>query len=136
MCEWEAWAPGDPRRDTNTGRAARVSFKHTMHVIQTSGRAHKDSVHPRPPSTTTERVRQRTWLWNVLPLRVQLPVEHPPLPDSPRHPPDGAGARVCVCAPSPPWGSKCLKQIACVRRFGPQDSSSDFFFFSFKKGTY
>lgn len=62
MHEWEVWAPGDPHRaavlDTHTGRAVCVSFKHTMHVIQTSLSAHKDSMQLCPPPSVRNRDRQ------------------------------------------------------------------------------
>lgn len=113
MREWEVRALGDPHGaavlDTNTGRAVCLSFKHTMHVIQTSLSAHKGSVQPCPPPSATEPDRKRTWLWNVSPLRTQLPAERPPLPDSPRRPLDDAGARGGCLRSQPSSGCKCFE---------------------------
>lgn len=109
MREWEVRALGHPHGaavlDTNTGRAVCLSFKHTMHVIQTSLSAHKGSVQPCPPPSATQTDRKGTWPWNVAPLRIQLPAAHPPLPDSPRRPPDEGG---CLRS-RPSSGCKCFE---------------------------
>lgn len=65
------------------------------------------SLVPRPPPQ--KQTARGPGCGMFQPLRVRLPVEHPPLPPSPsprllRQLPGFAGVRVCVCAPSLPRG--------------------------------
>lgn len=132
MCEWEVWAPGHPRRDTNMGGAACLSFKHTMQVIQTCRRAHGDSMRPcprPPPQKQTGRGPGRGMFSPSVHSYLSRTLLSPtPRPSSGRRGCEGVRLRS-----QPSSGSKCFesKLSACV---GPTHTTrAMFFLFFFKK---
>lgn len=131
MCEWEVWAPGHPRRDTNMGGAACLSFKHTMQVIQTCRRAHGDSMRPcprPPPQKQTGRGPGRGMFSPSVHSYLSRTLLSPtPRPSSGRRGCEGVRLRS-----QPSSGSKCFesKLSACV---GPTHTTRAMFFLFFKK---
>lgn len=121
MHEWEFWAPGDPHRgavlDTHTGRAVCVSFKHTMHVIQTSLSAHKDSMQLCPPPSVRNRDRQEEDV--AVECFTPTYTATGRAPSSPPTPSSSSGRRgfegACLCS-HPSSGCKCFesKMSVCV----------------------